>query len=256
MLLAIDVGNTNIKLGVFGKDGTCEKLWRMSTGQRRTADEAGTFIYSLFKLCGYNPEELDAAIISSVVPDIMYSLTRGIKAYFNVESIVVNHSMKMDINFKRGSIREVGADRLVNCVAARAEYDGAVIIVDYGTAIKYDVLAKDGEFITGITAPGIEISADALFQKAALIGKVELAIPKSIIVGNTTESIQAGLLYGKIGEAEYIIKKLKKESGLTEALVVATGGLARVVSPGTDVFDVVDPFLTLKGLKVLYDSNK
>ena len=256
MLLAIDVGNTNVKLGVFGENGTCEKLWKMSTGQRRTADETGMFIHSLFAQCGYDSGELDAVIISSVVPDIMYSLTHGIQMYFDITPIVVSHRMKMDIKFSKGSVKEVGADRLVNCVAARDEYDGAVIIVDYGTAIKYDVLSAEGEFVTGITAPGIEISADALFQKAALIGKVELAIPPSVIVTNTTESIQAGLLYGKIGEAEYIVNRLKKEIGLTDVKVIATGGLSKTVAPGTDVFDVIDPFLTLKGLKVLYDTNK
>jgi len=255
MLLAIDVGNTNIKLGIYNGGG-CERLWRLSTLQRRTSDETGLQISSLFTRWDYDPKALDAAIISSVVPDVMHSLLRGIRMYFNVTPIVVNHEMKMDVRVLRGSVREVGADRLVNCVAARVGQDRPIIIVDYGTATKYDVLSTEGEFVTGITAPGIEISAEALFTRGAMLGKVDLELPPSIVAANTAESLQAGILYGRIGEAEYIINRLKKELNYQNAKVIATGGLARVVAEGTSVFDDVNPFLTLDGLKILYDTNR
>ncbi|GHV41452.1 type III pantothenate kinase [Clostridia bacterium] len=256
MLLTADVGNTNIKLGIFNGEN-CEKLFRLGSGQKRTADEMGFLIAGLLEQAGFAKASVDCAIISSVVPDITAVLASAISSAFSVTPLTVSPRMKMDVTVKKVRPAEVGADRLVNCVAAKNDFpNGAVIIADYGTAIKYDVLSADGEFLTGITAPGIELCAEALFSRAALIGQIELTLPPTVVAVNTVESVQAGILYGKIGEAEYIINRLKKELALNAVTVIATGGAASLIASGTDVFDVIDPFLTLKGLRILYDTNR
>ncbi|MCL2415617.1 MAG: type III pantothenate kinase [Defluviitaleaceae bacterium] len=254
MLLVVDVGNTNIVLGLYN-NSKLMKSWRMSTSESRTSDEMGMFLYSLFQHGNIPVEGLKNVIISSVVPNIMYSLVNGIRKYFNILPMIVNKNMKLGISLNRVGKRELGADRIVNCVAAYAIFGGPIIIIDYGTATTYDAVCAKGEFITGITAPGIKISADALFSRAALLGKVELNFPKSILVENTTESVQAGILYGRIGETEYIVKKLQEEMGCNTK-VVATGGLARTISTGSKIFDHIKPDLTLEGLRLIYEMNK
>jgi type III pantothenate kinase len=255
MLLTVDVGNTNIKLGVFENE-ICRKLFRISTAQKRTSDEMGILMKTLITDAEFDAKQITDAIIASVVPDVTMTLVGAVRNYFSVEPLLVSLKMNFGIAVPNVPDVEIGADRLVNCVTVRGKFQSAVIIADYGTAIKYDVLSAKSEFITGITAPGVEICADALFEKAALLGKVELRIPDSIIAADTAESIQAGILYGKIGEAEYIINRLKKELCLPDAKVIATGGFAEVIAKGTNIFDFVDPFLTLKGLKILYDENR
>jgi len=254
MLLVVDVGNTNIVLGLYeGK--TLIKSWRMATGENRTSDEMGLFIYSLFTHSKIDVTAVKSIIISSVVPNIMYSLTNGFRKYFNAIPMIVSKFLKLGITLNSVGERELGADRIVNCVAAYKLFGGPVIVIDYGTATTYDAMTKDGVFLTGITAPGIKISADALFTKAALLGKVELLLPTSLLVSSTTESIQAGILYGRIGETEYIVNRLRQEMGEPNALVVATGGLASTISLGTKVFDHIEPALTLEGLRLIHDMN-
>mgnify|MGYP002509683413 FL=1 len=255
MLLVVDVGNTNIVLGVY-KGNKIIKCWRMSTGSKKTADETGIFIHSLFDASDVKASCIDAAIISSVVPDIMYSLTHGIRKYFNIEPIVVGAGMKTGIVIKRDNPKEVGADRIVNLVAAKEIYGGPAIVIDYGTADTFDVINEKGEFITGLIAPGISICADALYQRAAQLPKIEIKKPKSLIVKNTVGSIQAGIVLGHIGQTIHIIKELKKELNLPDMKVIATGGLAKVIDSDKTIFDVLDPTLTLKGLKILYEKNK
>ncbi len=246
MLLVVDVGNTNIVLGVYKKNKMI-KCWRMSTGSKKTADETGIFIHSLFDASDVKASCIDAAIISSVVPDIMYSLTHGIRKYFNIEPIVVGAGMKTGIVIKRDNPKEVGADRIVNLVAAKEIYGGPAIVIDYGTADTFDVINEKGEFITGLIAPGISICADALYQRAAQLPKIEIKKPKSLIVKNTVGSIQAGIVLGHIGQTIHIIKELKRELDLPDM---------KVIDSDKTIFDVLDPTLTLKGLKILYEKNK
>lgn len=256
MIIVVDVGNTNIVIGAY-KDTELLSSWRMSTAGNRTADETGVFIYSVLRKSGYSLDDVENCIISSVVPDIMYSLIHAFKKYFNIDPIVVSYKMRMGIRIGgQESPREVGADRIVNCEAAYKIYGGPAIVIDYGTATTYDVVGENGEFITGITAPGVKICAEALFNRTSLLSKVEMTMPSSIIAENTTESVQAGIIYGRIGETEYIVGRLKKEIGIPSAKVVATGGLARVITQGTDLFDEINPNLTLEGLRILYELNK
>ncbi|MCL2573529.1 MAG: type III pantothenate kinase [Defluviitaleaceae bacterium] len=255
MLLVIDVGNTNIVLGLYDGENLV-RSWRMATSANRTSDEVGIFIYSLLQHRGIAPESLKNIIISSVVPNVMYSLTNAIRKYFDISPMIVSKDMELGIKLNLVGERELGADRIVNCVAGYQLYGGPIIIIDYGTATTYDAVDGNGEFLTGITAPGIKISADALFSRAALLGNVELALPPSLMVNTTAESMQAGILFGRIGETEYIVNKLREEMGTPNAKVIATGGLANTISQGSDIFDEIVPGLTLEGLRILYEMNK
>lgn len=255
MILVIDVGNTNIVLGVYeGEELTAS--WRMATVFNRTADETGMFIHSLFDFEGINADKLEHVIISSVVPDIMYSLTHGIRKYFGIEPMIVEAGMKTGIKLKMDNPKELGADRIVNVVAAYEIYGGPAIVIDYGTATTFDVVSESAELVTGLTTPGIKISADALFQKAAQIPKIEIKDPGTVIVKNTIGSLQAGIVIGHIGETRYIIERMKKELNCPNMKVIATGGLARTIDEQGEIFDVLDPLLTLKGLRILYEKNK
>lgn len=255
MLLVIDVGNTNYVLGVY-RGNKLIKCWRMATAGVRTADETGIFIHSLFDASNVKASSIDAVIISSVVPDIMYSLTQGIRKYFHIEPMIVSVGMKTGISIRRDNPKGVGADRIVNLVAANEIYGGPAVVIDYGTANTFDVINEKSEFITGLITPGISVCADALTQRAAQLPKIEIKKPKSIIVKNTVDSIQAGLVLGHIGQTLYIIEQLKKELDLPNMKVIATGGLARIIDPEKKIFDVLDPVLTLKGLNILYHKNK
>ncbi len=255
MILVIDVGNTNIVLGVF--DGaTLVKSWRMTTGLNRTADEVGTFILSLFQNATIDVQQVENVVISSVVPDIMYSITHAIKKYFKRSPFIIDSSIHTGITVCMANPKELGADRLVNCAGAYHLYGGPLLVIDYGTATTYDVITADGRFITGITAPGIRISADALFTRAALLGKVELEVPPSTLVTNTISSVQAGIVFSHIGATEYIINRLKKELNEDTLKVVATGGLSKLIAAGSDMLEIINPILTLEGLRILYELNR
>ncbi len=255
MLLVIDVGNTNIVLGVY--DG--EKFigsWRMTTALSRTSDETGLFIMQLFEHSKINCKDIKNAIISSVVPNINYSLTHAIRKYFNINPMIVESGMKTGINIKSDNPKEIGADRIVNMVAGYSIYGGPVVIIDYGTATTYDVVNEKGEYITCIIAPGIQVCAEAIYQRAAKLPKVEIKKPDTIIHKSTVGSLQAGIVFGKIGETKYIIDRLKNDLNYPDLKVVATGGLSRVIDDKYEIFDIYDPLLTLKGLKILYEKNK
>lgn len=255
MLLVIDVGNTNYVLGVYRGEKLI-KSWRMATGSNRTADETGIFIHGLFDASRLDATAVKAVIISSVVPDIMYSLTQGIRKYFGIEPMIVGVGMKTGIVIKRDNPKAVGADRIVNLVAANEIYGGPAVVIDYGTANTFDVLNEKSEFITGFITPGISTCAEALYQRAAQLPKVAIKKPRSIVVKNTVRSIQAGLVLGHIGQTKYIIQELREQLDLPDMKVIATGGLARVIDPDKEIFDVLDPVLTLKGLRILYEKNK
>ncbi|PRR80045.1 type III pantothenate kinase [Clostridium vincentii] len=258
MILLVDVGNTNIVLGVQ-KDDSYIASWRISTDAKKTSDEYGIQIMQLFIQNGLNPKSVEGIIISSVVPNIMHSLENMIRKCFGIEPIVVGPGIKTRINIKYDNPKEVGADRIVNAVAAYEIYKRPIIIIDFGTATTFCAITGTGDYLGGCIVPGIKISSDALFERAAKLPRVELEMPSRIICKNTVSSMQAGILYGYIGQVEYIIKKMKKEIpkiNNEEPYVIATGGLANLISKQTDVIDRVNPDLTLEGLKILYHKNK
>ncbi len=258
MILVLDVGNTNIVLGVY-KENTLIVEWRLSTDVLRSADEYGIQVSNLFSQANLEVISVEGVIISSVVPNIMYSLEHMIRKYFKLDPIVVGPGVKTGINVKYDNPKEVGADRIVNAVAAHEIYKRSLIIIDFGTATTFCAVRKNGDYLGGAICPGIKISSDALFQRAAKLPRVELVKPETIIARNTINSMQAGIVFGYIGQVEYIVEKMKAEMLELEEekpLVVATGGLAKLISAESSNVDIVNPFLTLEGLRIIYEKNK
>lgn len=258
MVLVIDVGNTNIVLGGFqGEELIAD--WRLSTDSKRTSDEFGIQVMQLFLQNKLQPSDVEGVIISSVVPNIMYSLEHMIRKYFDIEPIIVGPGVKTGINIKYDNPKEVGADRIVNAVAAHEIYKGALILIDFGTATTFCAVRANGDYLGGVICPGMKIAAEALFEKAAKLPRVELVKPANIICKNTVSSMQSGIIYGYIGQVDYIVAKMKsemKELGETNPLVVATGGLAKLIIQESKSIDKIDSILTLKGLKIIYDKNR
>ncbi|MBB6625551.1 type III pantothenate kinase [Clostridium gasigenes] len=258
MILLVDVGNTNIVLGVY-KDSEYVASWRLSTDVKKTSDEYEIQVMQLFTQSKLDPKEVEGIIISSVVPNIMHSLENMIKKSFGINPIVVGPGVKTGINIKYDNPKEVGADRIVNAVAANDRYYRDMIIIDFGTATTFCSVTKEGNYLGGCIVPGVKIASDALFERAAKLPRVELEVPRNIICKNTISSMQAGILYGYIGQVEYIVNKIKKEMmdlGSDEPLVIATGGLAKLIAKETDVIDKVKSSLTLEGLRIIYEKNK
>lgn len=258
LILVLDAGNTNIVLGLY-KDKELIADWRLSTDPIRTADEYGIQVMQLFVQNNINLSEIEGVIISSVVPNIMYSIEHMILKYFEVKPIVVGPGVRTGINIKYDNPKEVGADRIVNAVAAHELYNKPLIIIDFGTATTFCAVTKEGNYLGGAICPGVKISSEALFQKAAKLPRIELVKPPSVICKNTVASMQAGMVYGYGGLVEFIINKMKAEMidlGEEEPMVVATGGLAKLINEEAKSIDVVDPDLTLKGLRIIYEKNK
>lgn len=255
MILVIDVGNTNMTLGVY--DGQeLRATFRMMTKQPRTSDEYGVFITQLLKNKGIEALELEGAIVASVVPDVMHSLIGALVKYTHTRPINVGPGTKTGIRIVTEDPRAIGADRIVDAVAAYEKYGGPVLVLDFGTATTYDLVTEKGEFAAGITAPGIRISSEALWKQTAKLPNIEIRKPKSILAQETITSMQAGLVYGQIGQTEYIIRKVKEESGIGQLRVVATGGLGRLIADETDAIDIYDSYLTLEGLRIIYEKNQ
>ena len=255
MLLVIDVGNTNMTLGVY--DGTeLKATFRMMTKTPRTSDEYGVMITQLLKNKGIEIKELEGSIIASVVPDVMHSLMGGLVRYTETKPMNIGPGVKTGIRIVTEDPRAIGADRIVDAVAAYEKYGGPVLVLDFGTATTYDLITEKGEFAAGITAPGIRISSEALWTQAAKLPNIEIRKPKSILAQETISSMQAGLVYGQIGQTEYIIKKVKEESAIDNIKVVATGGLGRLIADETESIDIYDSSLTLDGLRIIYDKNR
>ena len=227
----------------------------MTTGISRTSDEYGMFLCDWLNIRKMRIEDIDAVIIASVVPNVMHSLTSGIIKYFHINPIIVAPGIKTGINVMIPNPKALGADRLVDAVAAYELYGGPVIVVDFGTATTHDLVLKDGSFHSGVTSPGIRLAASALWSGAAKLPEIEIRKPNSILAKDTVSSMQAGIFYGYIGQTEYIIKQMKKESGLPDIKVVATGGLGKLISENTDAIDVYDPNLTLQGLRLIYEKQ-
>ncbi|MCR5279292.1 MAG: type III pantothenate kinase [Lachnospiraceae bacterium] len=255
MILVVDVGNTNITFGAY-KGEELKTTFRMMSNVSRTSDEYGMMILALLKNNDVQPEDVNGAIIASVVPNVMHALTGAIKRYIHINPLIVGPGTKTGIKITTENPREIGADRIVDVVGAYEKYGGPVLVIDFGTATTYDLVTADGCFGVGITAPGIRISAKALWTDTAKLPEIEIKKPASILAGETISSMQAGLMYGQIGATEYIIKEVKRESGLKEMKVVSTGGLGRLVSDETDMIDVYDPTLTLEGLRLIYLKNR
>jgi len=253
VLLAIDMGNTNIAFGVFRHDAL-KGNWRLSTEGRKTADEYGALLLSLMGHSGITRHDLKGAIIASVVPQLTPVFKEALSRYFNIEALVVTNE-NCGIPVLTDNPAEVGADRLVNAVAAYSERKKSLIVVDFGTAVTFDYVTEAGEYAGGIIAPGIGISSEALFKKTAKLPRVEPSRPARLIGRNTVESISSGVFYGFISLVDGIIERMMAEAG-TGPEVVATGGLAPIVIGESKYVTVADEFLTLKGLRIIYDGKR
>jgi type III pantothenate kinase len=254
VLLAIDVGNTETLIGLF-RDAELASHWRIATEPERTADELGLLVTGLLDQEDVDfRDDVTGVAVSSVVPAITHALKEMNRRYSHVEPLVIEPGVKTGLSVLTDNPREVGADRIVNAVAAFARFGGPCVVVDFGTATTYDAISEAGELLGTAIAPGILVSAESLFTHAARLPSVEIAEPRSVIGKNTVEAIQSGLLWGTVGETEGMINRMKKELG-DEAQVVATGGLAAAIVPFTDAIDHHEPWLTLEGLRMIFDRN-
>lgn len=255
MILVIDVGNTNITFGVYRRKELIT-TFRMTSRMVRTSDEYGIEIREMLRSNQVDYRQLGGAIIASVVPNVMHALTGAVKRYLEIEPLIVGSGIKTGIRITSENPKEIGPDRIVDVVAAYEKYGGPVLVLDFGTATTYDLVTEDGRFGVGITAPGISISAKALWEDTAKLPEIEIKKPDSILARETITSMQAGLVYGQIGQTEYIINQVKKETGLLKLKVVATGGLGRIIADETEMIDIYDSSLTLDGLRILYEKNQ
>ena len=254
MLLTIDSGNTNIVFALYDGDRQCG-VWRRANDHRRTADEYGVWLLQLMALAKLHPEDVDAAIIATVVPDTLFSLRELCKSYFQIEAVVVGDAgVELGIEAKVDSPESVGADRLVNAVAANETYGGPLIILDFGTATTFDVVGKNGDYLGGVIAPGINLSIEALHRAAAMLPRVSVEKPPSVIGTRTTTAMQSGIYWGYVGLIEGLVGRIRDEFG-ADIRVIATGGLAPLFETATDVISVVDGDLTLRGLVSIHARN-
>lgn len=253
MLLVFDIGNSNIVLGAY-KGEQLLRHWRISTDRQKTGDEYGLLINNLFEHHKLNVKDIQAIIISSVVPPLVVPISKMCKRYFNIEPLIVGPGIKTGIRLKYENPREIGADRIVNAVGAYEKFGGPLIIIDFGTATTFCAIDDNGDYLGGAIAPGIGISTEALFQRAAKLPRIELVTPKSVICRNTVASMQSGIIFGFTGQVDEIVRRMKEELG-KDAKVVATGGLANLIAKQSKAIDVVEPFLTLDGLYILYKRN-
>ena len=255
MLLVFDVGNTNMVLGIY-KDKKLIKDWRINTDKEKTSDEYGMLISNLFKYDDVDMDDIEDVIISSVVPNVMHSLENFCIKYCNKKPLVVGPGIKTGLNIKYDNPKQVGADRIVNAVAGIEKYGYPLILVDFGTGTTFCAISEKGEYLGGTIAPGIKISSEALFQRASKLPRVELQKPGMAICKSTVSAMQSGIIYGYVGLVEKIISMMKEELNCGPIKVVATGGLSSLIASETDSIDYVDKFLTLEGLRVIYEKNK
>ncbi len=255
MLMVMDIGNTNIKTGLF-VDGKLKNSWRLQTNHLRTADEYGTMMESFFNHLGIPTESVDGIIMSSVIPSMNYTMEHMCELYFHRRKVmVVSSELNLGLNIKYDLPSQLGSDRICNSVEAYHRYGGPCVVVDFGTATNFAVISEEGDFLGGLICPGIMVSADALVERAAMLHKVEYVMPEKVIGTNTKEGIQSGLIRGYVGQVDYILQQIEKELG-AKPTVVATGGMSGMIANETRRIDVVNPTLTLEGLARIYEMNK
>jgi len=254
MLLAIDIGNTNITFGLYEGDELGPR-WRIRTIHEKTPDEYGMLMVQLFDHRGHKPQEISGIAIASVVPPLSQAFQEASRSYIGVEPLLIDAGVRTGVRIRYDDPRQVGADRVVDAAAVRALYGVPACVVDFGTGTTFDAVSADGDYLGGAIAPGIGIAAQALFERTAKLPRVELRRPPSAIGRNTPHAMQSGLVFGYVGLVEGMVARFKAELGL-ETRVVATGGLAEVIAKETSVIDVVDPWLTLHGLRIIYKLNQ
>jgi type III pantothenate kinase len=258
VLLVIDIGNTNVSLGIFDYEDERASLthhWRMATHREQTSDEVAVVLHSLFEHAGRSTDEVDDAILSCVVPPLQPIWERVCQKLLGGLPGVVGPGTRTGMPVRYENPREVGADRIVNSVAAFELFGGPVIAVDFGTATTFDCVSEKGEYLGGAIFPGIHVSMEALFERASMLHRVEIARPRSVIGRTTTQSLQSGLLYGYAGMVDAMVTRIREELG-AQARVVATGGLAQRVADESRTIERVEPFLTLEGLRILFEKNR
>ena len=254
MILVIDVGNTNTEIGAFEGDEILYS-WRFMSKTPRTSDEFAVVFRGFFQNDGIDCKEVESIIVSSVVPSIMHSMYNGLIKVFGIEPLTVSPGIKTGMPILTCDPSELGTDRIVDAVAAYAEYGGPILVLDFGTATTFDYVNREGAFVAEVTAPGIQISSEALFKNAAQLPNIAIKKPDSIMAKDTVTSMQAGVVYGYIGQVEYIINKMIAEAGEPDIKVVATGGYGRMFMDEVPRIDYYDPQLALKGLKLIHDKN-
>jgi type III pantothenate kinase len=254
MVLVIDIGNTNIKIGIF-KDNFLIASGRIATHYRRTSDEYGMLVTNLIEINKLSKKDITGIIVSSVIPDLNYTFEHMCEFYFGITPLVLGAGIKTGLNIKYDSPKEVGSDRIAVCVAAMKEYGKPLIVVDFGTATTINIVGRDNDFLGGLICPGIKTSLDSLAASTAKLPKIELITPKSVIGKSTVTNMQAGIFFGFIGMLEHIVKRIREEQDLEEAKVIATGGLSEYVNKGTNIIDRIDRRLSLKGLNYIYQMN-
>jgi type III pantothenate kinase len=250
MLLAVDVGNTQTVLGLY-RDGDLVEHWRVATDRSRTGDELAVLLGGLL-----DPDAVDGICLSTTVPSIVREWERLADRWAHAALLVVGPGVRTGIPIRYDDPREVGPDRIVNAVAVRARYGAPAIVVDFGTSTNFDVVSAEGEYVGGVLAPGIEISMEALFARAARLVNVDFAAPESVVGKTTVGGLQSGLVYGFAGQVDGIVARIRDELGAPDATVVATGGLAELIAPHSSVIEHVDPFLTLEGLRLVWELNR
>ena len=254
MILTLDIGNTNIKTALF-EGMEMRQYWRISTNRLRSSDEYGIILMDLLRYHDIPASAVDGIIMSSVVPQINFMIEHMCRNYFGHEPMKIEPGVKTGINIKYENPREVGSDRIANAVAAFELYGGPCITIDFGTATTFGAISEHGEFLGGAICPGLKLAADALTEHAAKLPRFELVKPESVIGRNTITNMQAGIVYGYIGQVNYLVERMKRELNAPNAKVIATGGLAVLVSEESKVIDVMDGLLTLKGLCLIYEKN-